>query len=191
MVTVQQQAQQQKHSAFEELVRRHASRIYRFAFRLTGNHEDAEDLVQEAMLEAYACFDRYQPGTYFDRWMLRIVRNTYIDATRSRPRVTSHSLDSQMTPDRPPAAIREAVDWSHAPEVKLLAATLAEPIQDALLALPEDFRTVVVLADIEGLAYDEVSRIVGCPVGTVRSRLHRARALLKDRLRDYLSGNAG
>jgi RNA polymerase sigma-70 factor (ECF subfamily) len=187
-VSARQQQQEQNRSAFEELVRRHATRIYRFAYRLTGNHEDAEDLVQEAMLEAYAAFNSFRPGTFFDRWILRILRNTYIDGARTRPKVTIQSLDCPSPEHRPPAAARDAVDWSNAPEVRLLAATLAEPIQDALLALPVDFRTVVVLTDIEGLTYDEVSRIVGCPVGTVRSRLHRGRALLKDRLANYLGG---
>ncbi len=176
-------------SVFEELVRRHEASIYRVAYRLTGNHEDAEDLVQEALLEAYESFGRFKLGTYFDRWLFRILRNTYIDGTRARPRLAMQSLDEPVETEEGTQAKREIVDWSNHPETRMLAATMDEPIQQALLALPEDFRLVVILSDIEGLSYEEVSQIVGCPVGTVRSRLHRGRLLLKDKLQAYVAGS--
>ncbi len=187
MFSVRKKPPEDTHSVFEELVRRHESSIYRVAYRLTGNHEDAEDLIQEALLEAYTSFGRFKIGTYFDRWLFRILRNTYIDGTRSRPRLSLQSLDATVESEDGAQTTREIVDWSNHPETRILAATLDEPIQQALLALPEDFRLVVVLSDIEGLSYEEVSRIVGCPVGTVRSRLHRGRMLLKDKLHAYVA----
>jgi RNA polymerase sigma-70 factor (ECF subfamily) len=178
------------HSVFEELIRRHEVSIYRVAYRLTGNHEDAEDLVQEALLEAYAAFDTFKIGTYFDRWLFRILRNTYIDGTRSRPRVALQSLDEPREGEAGAAIVREIADWSRHPEAQVLSAVLDEPIQQSLMALPEEFRLVVVLSDIEGLSYEEISQIAGCPVGTVRSRLHRGRLLLKERLGPLLATRA-
>ncbi|HLK56117.1 MAG TPA: sigma-70 family RNA polymerase sigma factor [Chthonomonadaceae bacterium] len=170
-------------SLFEDLIRQHQASIYRVAYRLTGNHEDAEDLVQEALIEAFEAFGRFRAGTYFDRWLFRILRNTYIDEARARPKIVLQSLDTPMENDEGTALAREIMDWSSHPESLLLAAELDEPIQQALMSLPEDFRLVVVLSDMEGLSYEEVSRIAGCPVGTVRSRLHRARMLLKAKLK--------
>ena len=173
-------------SLFEDLIRQHQASIYRVAYRLTGNHEDAEDLVQEALIEAYEAFGKFRAGTYFDRWLFRILRNTYIDGTRARPKVTLHSLDAPLANEEGSPLSREVMDWSGHPETRMLASALDEPIQQALMSLPEDFRLVVVLSDMEGLSYEEVSRIAGCPVGTVRSRLHRARMLLKEKLRGVI-----
>jgi len=180
------EAPDKSHSVFEDLVRRHEASIYRVAYRLTGNHEDAEDLVQEALLEAYESFSRFRAGTYFDRWLFRILRNTYIDGTRARPKVALQSLDEPIETETGSQNAREVVDWSGHPERRVLAAALEEPIQQALMALPEEFRLVVVLADMEGLSYEEVSQVAECPVGTVRSRLHRARMALKEKLRGQL-----
>src|SRR5689334_6389272 len=85
------------HALFEDLIRQHQASIYRVAYRLTGNHEDAEDLVQEALIEAYEAFGRFRAGTYFDRWLFRILRNTYIDGTRTRPKIAIQSLDAPLT----------------------------------------------------------------------------------------------
>jgi len=188
MFSVRKKQPEKSHSAFEELVRRHEASIYRVAYRLTGNHEDAEDLVQEALLEAYESFARFKIGTYFDRWLFRILRNTYIDGMRSRPKLALESLDAARISEEGTQTAREIVDWSNHPETRMLAETLDEPIQQALMALPDDFRLVVILSDIEGLSYEEVSQVAGCPVGTVRSRLHRGRMLLKDKLHAYVTG---
>ena len=155
--------------------------------RAVPRGEDAEDLVQEALLEAYRGFDRFRTGTYFDRWLFRILRNTYIDSTRSRPKVTIHSLNTLLDSKSGEAMEWEIADWSSHPETKVMTKMLGEPLQKAMMELSEDFRLVVVLSDMEGLTYEEVSQIVGCPVGTVRSRLHRARMLLKEKLRISLS----
>jgi RNA polymerase sigma-70 factor (ECF subfamily) len=166
---------------FEALVRTHQDRLYGFAYRLAGNRDDAEDLFQQSLIEAYAAFDRFEIGSHFDRWVCRIMHHTFLDTVRRRPRWAIESLDTawerigsagEITP-------REVPDPRGGPEIELMEKTLSEPLQRALDALPADFRSVVVLADMQELSYEEVARFLGCPVGTVRSRLHRARNMLR------------
>jgi RNA polymerase sigma-70 factor (ECF subfamily) len=174
-------------AAFEELLNRHFRSIYRVAYRLAGNADDAEDLMQEAVAEAFRAFDRYQPGTFFDRWVYRIMHRTHIDWIRRRGRRPEISFDAPTSPEGDPLLTRlgdSDTDPQHLTEVR----DLDGPIQAALESLPPEFRTVVVLADIEGLSYDEIAAVAACPVGTVRSRLHRAREALRSALRPYLRG---
>ena len=177
-------------AAFEELVLRHQSQIYRVAYRLAGNHDDAEDLAQEAIIEAFRAFDRYQPGTYFDRWLFRIMSRTYIDTVRRRNRRSTVSLDAPMGPGGDPL-VTVMGDSKEDPQQMTEAVDLDGTVQAALDRLPEEFRTAVVLADIEGLPYDEVANVLRCPVGTVRSRLHRARQMLREALGPHLGGRRG
>ena len=174
-------------AAFEDLLERHLRRIYRVAYRLTGNPDDAEDLAQDAIVEAFRAFDRYQPGTYFDRWVCRIMTRTHIDHVRRRRRRPEVSLDAPL---RPGGETRLALlgDIQDDPQHLTEVADLDGAVQAALDALPPEFRAAVVLADVEGLSYDEVAAAVGCPVGTVRSRLYRARELLRRALRPPLTG---
>lgn len=177
-------------AAFEELLNRHLRSIYRVAYRLAGNADDAEDLMQEAVAEAFRAFDRYQPGTYFDRWVYRIMHRTHIDWIRHRGRRPEVSFDAPASPEGDPLLARlgdTGSDPQHLTEIK----DLDGPIQAALESLPPEFRAVVVLADIEGLSYDEIAAAAECPVGTVRSRLHRAREALRTALRPYLRGGKG
>jgi RNA polymerase sigma-70 factor (ECF subfamily) len=173
-------------AAFEELVERHQSQIYRVAYRLTGNHDDAEDLAQEAIVEAFHAFDRYQPGTYFDRWLYRIMSRTYIDIVRRRNRRPMISLDAPIGGEGDPLVALMG-DSRDDPQQRTEATDLEATIQAALDRLPEEFRAAVVLADIEGLSYDEVAHALRCPVGTVRSRLHRARQALREELGSHVS----
>jgi RNA polymerase sigma-70 factor (ECF subfamily) len=167
------------HEPFERLVRTHQDRLFACAYRLTGNRDDAEDLLQQSLMEAYSAFARFQPGTHFDRWVYRIMHNTYLDTVRRRPRFAIQSLDEALETEEGTVSGREIADPHGGPEAELMEKTLSEPIQRALDALPADFRSVVVLAEMQGLSYEEVARALRCPVGTVRSRLHRARALLR------------
>lgn len=167
------------HEPFERLVRTHQDRLFACAYRLTGNRDDAEDLLQQSLMEAYTAFPRFQQGTHFDRWVYRIMHNTYLDTVRRRPRFVVQSLDEVLETDEGTVAGREIADPHGGPEMELMEKTLSEPIQQALDALPTEFRSVVVLAEMQGLSYEEVARALHCPVGTVRSRLHRARALLR------------
>jgi len=163
-------------AAFEELVQRHQTQIYRVAYRFTGNHDDAEDLAQEAIVEAFRAFDRYQPGTYFDRWLYRIMSRTFIDTVRRRRPVLSLDAPMSVGGDSLTTVLG---DSSQDPQQLTETVDLDGAIQSALDRLPEEFRAAVVLADIEGLSYDEVAVALRCPVGTVRSRLHRARQMLR------------
>ncbi len=168
-------------AAFEELVVRHQTQIYRVAYRLTGNHDDAEDLAQEAIVEAFRAFDRYQPGTFFDRWLYRIMSRTYIDIVRRQNRRPVVSLDAPVGAEGDPL-VTLLGDTKDDPQQMTETMDLDGAIQAALDGLPQEFRAAVVLADIEGLSYDEVAGALRCPVGTVRSRLHRARQMLREAL---------
>lgn len=170
---------------FEHLVREHEAGIYRVAFRLCGNRDDTEDLVQETLLEAFRAFNRFRIGSHFDRWVYRIMRNTHIDRVRRKPKCRVESLDSNFATQTDAQCARDVPARHSEPDLRLMARTLDGPIQKALDDLPEDFKAVVILSDIEELTYEEISRIIGCPIGTVRSRLHRGRTILKDRLKCY------
>src|SRR5262245_37368635 len=120
---------------FEGLVLSHQDSIYRVAYRLCGNRDDAEDLIQDSLIEAYQAFGRFTPGTHLDRWVFRIMRNTFLDRVRSRPRAQIGSLDAPcLTEDG--TRYREIIDISSEPESRLLAETLDGPIQLALQMLP-------------------------------------------------------
>lgn len=177
-------------AAFEELLQRHLRQIYRVAYRLTGNRDDAEDLAQEAIVEAFRAFDRYQPGTYFDRWVYRIMTRTHIDTVRRRGRRPEVSLDAPVAATGDPL-VELLGEVRDDPQYRMEVTDLDGEIQAALDSLPEEFRMVVVLADVEGLSYDEVAAAARCPVGTVRSRLHRARDMLRKALRPHLRGRRG
>jgi RNA polymerase sigma factor (sigma-70 family) len=170
--------------AFEALVRQHQTAIFRVAYRLTGDRDEAEDLVQEALVEAFESFHRFRPGTHFDWWLFRIMRNSFVDGKRRKARARFDSLDEATRSERQGMHLGAAFSA----DTEIMARTLDGPVQDALDALPPEFRMVVVLADIEGLSYEEVSEVVGRPVGTVRSRLHRGRMILKEKLRAYARG---
>jgi RNA polymerase sigma-70 factor, ECF subfamily len=172
-------------AAFEELLKRHLRSIYRVAHRLSGNADDAEDLAQEAIVEAFRAFDRYQPGTYFDRWLYRIMTRTHIDRVRRRGRRPEISLESPLGAEGEPL-MSIIGDQRDDPQFLIEQTALDGTVQTALDGLPPEFRTAVILADIEGLSYDEVAAALGCPIGTVRSRLHRAREMLRTVLRAYL-----
>jgi RNA polymerase sigma-70 factor (ECF subfamily) len=165
--------------AFELLLRQHQDRLYAMAYRLAGNPDDAQDLLQQSLLEAYVAFDRFAAGTRFDRWVYRIMYHSFLDHVRRRPRFQLLSLDAPWDDDDTNRAAHDVPDSRGGPESLLMDDLLSEPLQRALDALPPEFRAVVVLADMQELSYEEVARALGCPVGTVRSRLHRARALLR------------
>ncbi|HIE50351.1 MAG TPA: sigma-70 family RNA polymerase sigma factor [Armatimonadetes bacterium] len=168
---------------FEELVRQYEQQMYRVAYRLTGNHEDAQDLIQDALYEAFRNFDRFEPGTRFDRWLYRIMTNRHIDRVRKQSKVTVLSLDQPQESDDGREQSWELPDEEEDPAEKVIREVLDERIQEALDELPEEYRLAVILADLEDLTYEEVSQVLGCPIGTVRSRLHRGRNLLREKLK--------
>jgi RNA polymerase sigma-70 factor (ECF subfamily) len=158
---------------WHEVVEQHSARVYRLAYRLTGNVHDAEDLTQEVFVRVFRSLSTYTPGT-FEGWLHRITTNLFLDQVRRKKRIRFDALaddaDARM-PGREPDPSR-AYDDTH----------LDDDVQAALDALPPDFRAAVVLCDIEGLTYEEIAATLGIKLGTVRSRIHRGRAQLRDAL---------
>ena len=158
---------------WEEVAHTYGRKIYNFAYRLTGNQADASDLAQDVLLRVKKGLAGYQPGS-FEGWLWRITRNAFLDDVRRRKRRPTSPL-----PDEPD---RLAVGASPAADVMLARVRLGEEVQQALLSLPYNFREAVVLCDVVGLSYDEIAGAVMVPVGTIRSRIHRGRKMLRDNL---------
>lgn len=163
---------------FADLLAANWDRAYRFACHLTGNAEQAEDLLQEAAKEAFVAFSRFTPGTRFDRWLMKILHNSYLDRVRRERRRRVFSLD-----EVPAGAL--LAERGGEPEAAL-EASIDGPVRRALDALPPDARAVVALVDLLGLEYEDAADILHLPIGTVRSRLHRARLALREWLRPYV-----
>ncbi|MBO7394120.1 MAG: sigma-70 family RNA polymerase sigma factor [Abditibacteriota bacterium] len=166
---------------FDELVRRHHKQAYNVAYRIAGNHADAEDLVQEAFMRAYRFFGQYKREMPFESWLYKIMSNAFIDMLRKRPKVQIRSLDKPVETDDGEASF-EVPDKGPTPEEQTMANETQSEIKKALDELPEMFRMAVIYADIEGLSYEEIAEVMNCNIGTVRSRIHRGRKLLKDKL---------
>lgn len=158
--------------SWSDLVAQHGDRVYRLAFRLSGNAHDAEDITQEAFIRVFRSLDKYKPGT-FEGWMHRIVTNLFLDLARRRARIRFEALpeDAERVPGR-----------ERSPEQVLSEESFDPVLQTALANLSPEFRAAVVLSDIEDLSYEEVGRILGVKMGTVRSRIHRGRAALRAEL---------
>lgn len=157
--------------------------LYNFAYRLTFDEDDANDLVQDTYLKAYRFFDSYEPGTNAKAWLFRILKNSFINDFRKKSKqpakVDYNDLENTYNSDD--------ADANHT--VDLRTETERDKIGDevavALNSLDVDFRTAIILCDLEGFTYEEMSKILDIPIGTVRSRLHRARNLLKEKLSKY------
>jgi RNA polymerase sigma factor (sigma-70 family) len=156
--------------SWDEVVRDHSARVYRLAYRLTGNVPDAEDLTQEVFVRVFRSLSSYTPGT-FEGWLHRITTNLFLDMARRRQRIRFEGLGDdaagRLSGDEPTPA--QAFDARH----------LDGDVQQALAALAPEYRAAVVLCDIEGLSYEEVASTLGVKLGTVRSRIHRGRAQLR------------
>lgn len=163
---------------FERLAESCFSSVYGTALRLTRDSEDAQDLTQEALVRAFEAFDRFD-GRNFKAWILRILTNLYINRYRRQQRVGGiSSLDDENSAE-PAAPIEEA------PDRQIFDGLLGAEVEAALAQVPEVFRLSVVLSDLEGLSYDEIAEITEVPVGTVRSRIARGRAILRRELLTY------
>ena len=170
---------------YDAIVQQYARHVYNIAYRMTGNDADARDLSQEAFVRVYRALRRVQPGTPLESWLYRIVSNLYIDVLRRRPRARVESLDAPLATPRGDL-MREIPDAAANPEAIFEREQIDEAIQRALGLLSPELRIVVVLSDIEGLSYEEIAASLRVPLGTVKSRLHRARMSLQRRLRPYL-----
>ena len=169
---------------FDALVQRYHKQAYNLAFRMAGNHTDAEDLTQEAFIRAYRFFGQYKREMPFESWLYRIVSNVFIDKLRRRPKALIRSLDQPIITEVGEAPL-EIADNSASPEDAILTMEMDVRIQEALKSLPDIFRLTVIYADIEGLSYEEIAEITKTNIGTVRSRLHRGRRILKEALEEY------
>jgi RNA polymerase sigma-70 factor, ECF subfamily len=168
---------------FEKLVKANRDALYRIAYRLTGNRDDAEDLLLEALTEAWESFNHFQKGTEFVRWVATIMTHTFLDWQRKNSHYEFVSLDEPSEEDEEPLELPDETDD---PEKLVLRREFWRAAKRALDELPPEFRTVVALVDMEGLSYEEAAKILNCPIGTVRSRLHRARTILREKLKDWL-----
>jgi RNA polymerase sigma-70 factor (ECF subfamily) len=165
--------------------------VFNIAYRLTGNRDDAEDLTQEAFIRAFRFFDRYNRDMPFENWMYRIVNNAFIDMLRRRPKLQVQSLDQPLNIQDSDRDVQlEIPDAAANPETIVMSEELEDYIQRALDALPPDFRATVILADIQGLSYEEIAEAMHCSLGTVRSRLHRGRRFLRQRIEAYQQAKA-
>lgn len=168
---------------FGRLIEDHRDKLYRVAFRMTGHRQDAEDLLQDALIEAFRAFKRFQPGTHFDRWLYRIMTNTYIDRQRHLKRTgPTESLDQARGENGEGTVQREIPDVLSEPSRIVLDELFGEPVQRALDELQPEFKMVLILSDIEGMSYEEIAEVMGDPIGTIRSRLHRARSKVRNML---------
>ena len=177
-------ARSEDRQAFDELVERYHKQAYNIAYRMTGNHADAEDLTQEAFIRAFRFFGQYKRELPFDSWLYKIMSNAFVDTLRRRPKAQIRSLDAPVATEDGEAFL-DIADPSDGPEDLVLSREMDSRIQSALGSMPEDFRLAVIYADIEGLSYEEIADAMSCSIGTVRSRLHRGRKLLRDRLKAY------
>lgn len=164
--------------AFEKQAERVFPSVYGTALRLTRSKEDAEDLAQEAIVRAYDAFERFD-GTNFKAWILRIVTNLYINRYRQRQRAPQlSSIDDENI-------LEPVADEGEVPDRQLFDELVGAEVEEALRNVPEDFRMAVILSDIEGLSYQEIADATDVPIGTVRSRLARGRALLRKQLESF------
>lgn len=167
--------------AFEGMVARDWDRFYRYAYRLCGNADDAEDLLSDSLVEAFQSFDQYR-GSGFDRWMFRILTTNRIDMVRRAKVRKTESMDTAWLDDEGQAVQREVADCASDPAHALIDPIVSEEMETALLSLPEDFRAAVLLCDVEQMDYQEIARALKLPLGTVRSRIHRGRCYLREAL---------
>lgn len=168
------------HAEFEKLVGRTQRQAYNMAYRMTGNRDDAEDLTQEAYLRAYRSFSTYNRQLPFESWFFRILSNLFIDLMRRRPKLKPLSLDQPVgEEENDDNMLLQIPDEQANPERNLLDQVMDEKLQTALSGLPEAFRAAVLLCDVEGKTYEEIAQIMGSSIGTVRSRIHRGRTLLR------------
>ena len=179
----QHYSEKEKNEIFNNEFLPHIKSMYNFGYRLTLDQDDAKDLVQDTYLKAYRFIESFQKGTNAKAWLFRILKNSFINDYRKKTKepakvdyqevetyYNSEDVDRQITPDL---------------RVESLKDMIGDEISNALNSLDVDFRTVIILCDLEGFKYEEMAKILDIPIGTVRSRLHRARNLLKEKLALY------
>lgn len=171
--------------AFDANVLEHMEMLYAVAMRLTRNVNDAQDLTQNTILKALRFHSKFKEGTYIKAWLLTILRNTFINEYRQRVRRPSFVELTGGEPAPPPSSDPDVPFELHEITYKDFLDLLDDEVKDAIEGLPEEFKTAVVMADIEDKSYKEIADVMGCPLGTVMSRLYRGRKLMRAQLQQY------
>lgn len=169
---------ERKKKEFEEVALQYMDSLYNAAMRMTRDGDDAQDLVQDAYLRAYRFFDKFQKGTNFKAWLFKILKNVYINKYRKEIKQPQMLEVSDVEASG-------GLSAKKTPEDEIFNSLLDDDVTSAIDELPEEFRLAIVLSDLEGLSYKEIAEILDCPIGTVMSRLHRGRRLLRDSLYEY------
>jgi RNA polymerase sigma-70 factor, ECF subfamily len=172
-----------RQTEFEAEAFPHKDILYNFALRTTGDADDAKDLLQETFMKAFRFWDKYEKGTNIRAWLFRIMKNSYINRYRKESREPG-MVDYDDVENFYDSIRADSTD-SNDLQKRMYSNMLSDEVISALQSLPEDFRTVLILCDIEQLTYEEISDFLNCPIGTVRSRLHRGRKMLEVKLHDY------
>lgn len=179
----QKYTEKEKVQVFNNEFLPHINSMYNFGYRLTLDEDDAKDLVQDTYLKSYRFIESFQKGTNAKAWLFRILKNSFINDYRKKSKEPSkvdyQEVESYYNSDEVDRQITTDL------RVESLQDMIGDEISNALNSLDVDFRTVIILCDLEGFKYDEMAKILDIPIGTVRSRLHRARNLLKDKLSEY------
>jgi len=172
-----------KQEDFNDEIIPHLDALYNFGLRLTADPNDAEDLVQDTIVKAYRFFSSYEKGTNAKAWLFRILKNSYINNYRKKSKKPSE-VDYDEVASFYESIRAERTETSDL-EDKMFRELIDDDLSKALNSIPEDFRTVVLLCDVEDFTYEEIANMLDVPIGTIRSRLHRGRNLLKAQLMDY------
>ncbi len=177
-------------ASFEELMERTYKKVYNMAYRLSGNAADAEDLTQEAYFRALRSFNTYEGDKPFENWIFRILSRLFLDLLRYRKRrVPTVSYDAPIPQDGDDNLFFDKADETPDPEQSLFGGIVGEQMEAALKTLSPDQRLIVLLADVEGMPYKDIADIVGAPIGTIRSRLHRTHKALRKALLNWEKSN--
>jgi RNA polymerase sigma-70 factor (ECF subfamily) len=186
-LTLVDRCRRKDRAAFDEVVGRYKNKIYNYVYRMVGNSDDAEDLTQEVFVRMYTSLDSFRRQSSLHTWLFRIAGNLCIDHFRrgKKSRGAAYSLDEPYPGDDGDGG-REVADSTFEPHRLLEQQEMGDQIRAALGLIPEKLRTVLILHDIEDLPYEEIGQIVGCPLGTVKSRLFHARQQLRRRLSGYV-----
>jgi len=183
--TVEAETTEERRARFERDALQYVDQLYSAALRMARNPSDAEDLVQEAYAKAYSAFHQYKPGTNLKAWLYRILTNTYINLYRKRQREPQRASTDTVEDWQMVEAAEHTSSGLRSAEAEALDHLPDSDVKTALASIPEEFRLAVYFADVEGYSYKEVAGILGIPMGTVMSRLHRGRKQLRELLADY------
>ncbi len=181
----QRHATTDRRAEFERLAQPHQREIFNAALRMTGHREDAEDLAQDAFVRAFTHLEQFEPGTNFRAWLFRILVTTYINQYRKKSRMPEMLALEDLTPNAEHLIRVDNHNGLENPEEAVLATITDDEVQSALNSLPDEFRAVVILSDLQELSYQEIADALQIPIGTVRSRLSRGRSQLRRKLMRY------